>query len=168
VKTDLNDQLHLIYQFFKHEAESKGLNFNVHYGLMNEKAIIKTDSDKLYSVVTNLVKNAIKYSHKGQIDFGYSLIEKNGKSMLQFYVKDTGIGIPIERQQSVFERFVQADLEDRNAYQGSGLGLSIAKAYVEMLEGNIWVDSLEGFGSTFYFTIPYREIKKEVYSMKMN
>lgn len=167
IKTDLNDQLHLIYQFFKHEAESKGLKFYVHYGLVNERAIIKTDQDKLYSIVTNLVKNAIKYSHKGQIDFGYSSLEKNGKSMLQFYVKDTGIGIPVERQQSVFERFVQADLEDRNAYQGSGLGLSIAKAYVEMLEGTIWVDSVEGFGSTFYFTIPYHEIQKEVYSVKM-
>jgi len=168
IKTDLNDQLQLIYQFFKHEAEAKGLKIFVHYGLSNEKAIIKTDVDKFYSITTNLVKNAIKYSHKGQIDFGYSLIEKNGKSMLQFFVKDTGIGIPQERQQSVFERFVQADIEDRNAYQGSGLGLSIAKAYVEMLQGKIWVESEEGFGSSFYFTIPYCEVKKEVHTLKIS
>ena len=168
IKTDLNDQLHLIYQFFRHEAETKRLKLNLHCGLMDEKAIIFTDSDKLYSITTNLVKNAIKYSHKGQIDFGYKLMEKEGESLLQFYVQDTGIGIPKNRQESIFERFIQADIEDRNAYQGSGLGLSIAKAYVEMLDGKIWVDSEEGFGSTFYFTIPYCEVKKEIYALKMN
>lgn len=168
IKTDLNDQLHLIYQFFRHEAETKRLKLNLHCGLMDEKAIIFTDSDKLYSITTNLVKNAIKYSHKGQIDFGYKLMEKEGESLLQFYVQDTGIGIPKNRQESIFERFIQADIEDRNAYQGSGLGLSIAKAYVEMLNGKIWVESDEGFGSTFYFSIPYIQVKKEVYSLNLN
>jgi CheY-like chemotaxis protein len=75
--------------------------------------------------------------------------------LLQFYVKDTGIGIPKNRQEAIFERFIQADIEDKMAYQGAGLGLAITKAYVEMLGGKIWVESEEGIGSTFYFTLPY-------------
>jgi CheY-like chemotaxis protein len=70
-------------------------------------------------------------------------------------VKDTGIGIPKDRQKAIFERFTQADIADVQARQGAGLGLSIAKAYVEMLGGRIWVESEQGKGSTFYFTLPY-------------
>jgi hypothetical protein len=70
-------------------------------------------------------------------------------------VKDTGIGIPTDRKQTIFDRFIRADVLDKNAFQGSGLGLSISKAYVEMLGGQIWVESEVGIGSTFYFTLPY-------------
>jgi CheY-like chemotaxis protein len=70
-------------------------------------------------------------------------------------VKDTGIGIPENRQEAIFERFIQADIADKMAYQGAGLGLSITKAYVEMLGGKIWVKSEVGIGSRFYFTLPY-------------
>jgi len=77
-------------------------------------------------------------------------------------VKDTGIGIPKDRQKAIFDRFIQADIADKHAFQGSGLGLSISKAYVEMLGGEIWVESEEGKGSSFYFTLPYHnEIIKE-------
>ena len=70
------------------------------------------------------------------------------------FVKDTGIGIPKSRQNAIFDRFVQADIADKMAFQGAGLGLSIAKAYVEMIGGKIWVESEEGLGSVFYFTLP--------------
>lgn len=70
-------------------------------------------------------------------------------------MKDTGIGIPKDRQEAIFERFIQADISDKMALQGAGLGLSISKAYVEMLGGKIWLESETGKGSTFYFTIPY-------------
>ena len=80
---------------------------------------------------------------------------KKKADYLEFYVKDTGIGIPKDRQEAVFERFIQADITDKMARQGAGLGLSITKAYVEMLGGKIWVESEEGIGSTFYFTLPY-------------
>ena len=76
-------------------------------------------------------------------------------SRLKFYVEDTGIGIPTERQKAVFERFVQADIEDSDAYAGSGIGLSITKSYVNMLGGEIWLESSAGKGSVFYFTLPY-------------
>jgi len=82
-------------------------------------------------------------------------VETHGRaSLLQFYVKDQGIGIPKERQEAIFERFIQADISDKRAFQGAGLGLSITKAYVEMLGGKIWVESEVGKGSIFYFTLP--------------
>ena len=101
-------------------------------------------------MLTNLVKNAIKYSDSGEIEFGYS---KKG-DVIEFLVRDTGIGVPAERQQAIFERFVQADVADTMARQGVGLGLAISKAYVEMMGGRIWIESNEGEGSSFYFTLP--------------
>ncbi|MCD4681054.1 MAG: response regulator, partial [Bacteroidales bacterium] len=86
---------------------------------------------------------------------------------VEFFVKDTGLGIPKNRQQAIFDRFVQADIEDKAAYEGSGLGLSISKAYVEMLGGEIWVESEEGIGSQFFFTIPYDIGKKDVAESKL-
>jgi signal transduction histidine kinase len=76
---------------------------------------------------------------------------------MEFSVKDTGIGIPENKQQAILERFMQADVSDTRRFEGSGLGLSISKSYVEMLGGKIWLESEEGKGSTFYFTIPERK-----------
>ena len=85
---------------------------------------------------------------------------------MEFFVKDTGIGIPKDRQEAVFERFIHADIMDTKARQGAGLGLSISKAYIEMLGGKIWVESEEGIGSIFYFTLPYNAVLKEKDSTK--
>ena len=151
VESDVNDQIEYIYAFFKPEIEAKGIQFSFHIALPSKEARITTDREKLYAILTNLVKNAIKYTRAGSIDLGYSV---KGK-FLEFYLKDTGVGIPKDRQIAVFERFIQSDITDMMAQQGAGLGLSITKAYVEMLGGRIWVDSEVGQGSTFYFTIPY-------------
>jgi CheY-like chemotaxis protein/anti-sigma regulatory factor (Ser/Thr protein kinase) len=113
--------------------------------------VIITDEEKIYAILTNLIKNAIKFTDKGSVEFG---CEKKG-AVLEFYVKDTGIGIPRNRQEAVFERFVQADINDKRAFQGSGLGLTIAKSYVEILGGTIKLESEEDKGSKFYFSIPY-------------
>lgn len=150
-ESNINEQIDFIYTFFKPEVEGKKIQFSCHKGLPSNEALIKTDREKLYAILTNLVKNAIKYSEKGSIELGYTKKEKH----LEFYVKDTGIGIPDYRQDAIFERFIQADIADKMAQQGAGLGLSISKAYVEMMGGKIWVDSEFGKGSTFYFTIPY-------------
>lgn len=156
-ESDINEQIEYIYTFFKPEAEAKGMNLLVKTSLPSKEAIIKTDREKVFAILTNLVKNAIKYSEKGVIELGYI---KNGET-LQFYVKDTGIGIPKDRQEAIFERFIQADITDKMARQGAGLGLSITKAYVEMLGGKIWVESQEGVGSTFYFTLACNAEPKE-------
>lgn len=150
-ETNINGQIEYIYTFFKPEVEAKGIMFSFSAPLTAKAATITTDREKLYAILTNLVKNAIKYTSKGSIDFGY--VKKD--AYLEFFVKDTGIGIPGNRQEAIFERFVQADIADTMAYQGVGLGLSITKSYVEMQGGKIWVESEEDFGSTFYFTLPY-------------
>jgi len=158
--SNINDQIEYIYNFFQPEVESKRMELIYKNGLSSKDSIIRTDREKIYAILTNLVKNAIKYSDKGTIDFGYELIESENVKHLKFYVKDNGIGIPKERQKAIFERFVQADYSDKRAYQGAGLGLSISKAYVEMLGGRIWVESLPGQGSAFYFTIPYHSLEE--------
>lgn len=149
---NINEQIEYIYTFFKPEVEEKGMILSFNNTLNSKGSIVKTDREKVFAILTNLVKNAIKYSNNGSIELGYH--RKN--DMLEFYVKDTGIGIPKERQEAIFERFIQADIEDEMARQGVGLGLAISKSYVEMLGGNIWVESKEGIGSTFYFTLPYK------------
>jgi CheY-like chemotaxis protein/anti-sigma regulatory factor (Ser/Thr protein kinase) len=119
--------------------------------LPDTEATIRTDQDKLYTILINLVKNSIKYTHEGKIELGYICINDE----IEFFVKDTGIGIAKDRHDSIFDRFVQADLSMTKPYEGAGLGLAITKAYVEMLGGKIRVESKEGYGSVFYFTIPY-------------
>jgi PAS domain S-box-containing protein len=156
-EVNVNELMEYLFSFFKPEAEKKGIQLSVYYGLPNNEAIIAIDREKLDSILTNLVKNAIKYTREGSINFGYEVVKTQFCTSLQFYVKDTGIGIPKERQQAIFDRFVKADIEDKNAMQGSGLGLTISKAYVEMLGGKIWVESETAKGSVFYFGIPCKE-----------
>ncbi len=154
-RSNINEQIEYLYQFFLPEAESKGIVLSFNNALTAKESTLKTDSEKLLAILTNLVKNAIKYTNRGSIEFGYTHEEKDGIELLQFFVKDTGSGIPSDRLEAIFERFIQADIEDKMAIQGAGLGLSISKAYVELLGGTIWVESLENIGSVFYFTIPY-------------
>lgn len=154
---EINDQIDFLYNFFRPEAESKGLELQFHKGLMNARSRIITDKEKIFAILTNLIKNAIKFSVSGIIEFGYSLKDEH----LEFFVKDQGIGIPAEKQQAVFERFVQADNSLTSNYEGAGLGLSISKAYVDMLGGNIRLSSRPGSGTSFCFTIPYTPIAAE-------
>jgi two-component system sensor histidine kinase ChiS len=101
-------------------------------------------------VLVNLVKNAIKFTAEGEIKVG----AKRGNGGIQFWVSDTGIGIPDEEQENIFESFRQVDGSLTRVAQGSGLGLTIARKFVEMHGGHIWVESELGKGSTFRFTIP--------------
>lgn len=153
--TVINDLLDSLYHFFHPEASAKGLQLICKKGISDQNLLIRTDEQKLNSILTNLIKNAIKYTREGSVEFGYNLVSKDRSKMLQFYIMDTGIGIPKERQEAVFNRFEQADIDDRNAYEGFGLGLAIAKNLVEMLGGKIWLESSVASGSTFSFTLPY-------------
>ncbi|MFT5165318.1 MAG: signal transduction histidine kinase/CheY-like chemotaxis protein [Saprospiraceae bacterium] len=154
-ESNINEQIDYIYTFFKPEMDKKKIQFFSKKSLSAKEAIINTDREKVYAILTNLVKNAIKYTTKGSIEFGYNLKTEHQINILEFFVKDTGIGIPKDRQKDIFERFIQSDITDRMALQGAGLGLSISKAFVALLGGDIWVNSEKGKGSTFYFTIPY-------------
>ncbi|MDD2635263.1 MAG: PAS domain S-box protein [Bacteroidales bacterium] len=142
------------YNFFKPEADNKGLNLILEDTAYDKDLIIRTDKTKFNSILMNLIKNAIKYTNSGWIKIGY----KQKEDTLVFCISDSGIGITKDRQGAIFERFIQADIEDRMAYQGSGLGLAITKSYVEILGGNIWLKSEEHKGSSFYFTLPLQEV----------
>jgi CheY-like chemotaxis protein len=159
-EVNVSEQLNYLYSFFKPEAEKKGIILIFKNENPEKDTICKTDADKFSAILTNLIKNAIKYTNKGSIEFGYNIEDGSGFSELKFYIIDTGIGIPKNRQQAIFDRFVQADIEDTQAKQGSGLGLAISKAYAEMMGGKIWLDSEEGKGSTFYFTIKNNHVSK--------
>lgn len=161
----LNEEIDEIMSTIKPEIEAKKLYFKYKpneelYGLP-----IKTDIKKIQIILKNLINNAIKFTDKGGIELevvvnniirSYDETTCESKD-IKFKIKDTGIGIPKHRQEAIFERFIQADIEDKNAYQGSGLGLAISKIYVEMLNGKIWLESEENKGSTFYFTIPFAD-----------
>ncbi|WP_366889131.1 PAS domain-containing sensor histidine kinase [uncultured Aquimarina sp.] len=153
-EVDINEQVTYLYQFFKPEADRKDLQLSISNGLPDNSGLIKTDKEKFNAILTNLVKNALKYTPEGSVSFGYEVQDE----FLQFYVKDTGMGIAKDRQKAIFERFVQADIENNYAIEGAGIGLSIAKAYSEMLGGKIWLESKKDLGSIFYFTIPYTKI----------
>jgi len=166
MESNINEQMEYIYTFFKPEVESKKLEFSLRTTLPAKEAIIKTDREKLYAILTNIVKNAIKYTSAGTIEFGYNLTRAN---TLEFYVKDTGIGIPQNRQDAIFERFIQADISNKYALQGAGLGLAISKSFVKMMGGDIWVESEVGVGSTFYFTLPFQlKMDEEAKSKRSN
>lgn len=150
-KVNINEKIKQIHTFFQKEAKDKGIQLSLKNNLSPEEASIVTDGEKVYAILINLIKNAIKFTDNGSIEIGYE--KKN--DYLEFFIKDTGIGIPKNKQKAIFKRFIQADLTNKMARQGTGLGLSIAKAYVEMLGGKIWVESKPGKGTTFYFTLPY-------------
>jgi PAS domain S-box-containing protein len=156
-ETNINEKIEFTYKFFKPEVEGKGLRFLFKNSLPSIESNINSDNEKVYGILTNLIKNAIKFTYDGSIEFGY---EKKGE-YLEFFVKDTGVGIPENQKELIFERFRQGDDSLSRTYEGNGLGLSICKSYVEMLGGKIWVVSEVGIGSTFYFTLPYNAVSIE-------
>jgi len=160
--TNINEQIEFMTSFFAPEIQKKGLRLVYSKALTTNKAYIETDAEKLYGVLINLMKNAIKHTEKGAIELGYELRSEANPPMLEFFVTDSGNGIPKDRLDIIFDRFMQADISNKTAYQGAGLGLSISKAYVEMLGGTIWVESEHGVGSTFRFTIPYQHAEAEI------
>lgn len=154
---NINECIEELVYFFRPEAEKKGLQLIVDKFLPTTEKYITTDRTKMDSIFTNLIKNAIKFTKSGTINIGY----RKKSSSIEFYIKDTGIGIPTDRQNAVFDRFVQADITDTRVFEGLGLGLSIVKLYVEILGGKIWIESAEGEGSQFSFTIPCVPVEKE-------
>jgi signal transduction histidine kinase len=158
-KIDISQVMQSVYDQFSLDAQKKGIALVLKQHTLSDPAIIVSDQEKLYAILANLVKNAINYTDEGSVEFGCSLVSGEAQDHLRFWVKDTGAGIPADRQAAVFDRFVQADIENRQARQGTGLGLAISRAYVEMLGGTISLESVEHEGSLFYFTIPVDSTK---------
>ncbi len=118
------------------------------------------DPARLNQVLSNLISNGIKFTPSGVVEFGYSIEKDNDESFVRFYVRDTGIGISPEKQKLIFERFRQGEEGTTRPFEGTGLGLTIAKGIVDKMGGKMWVESIVNQGSTFYFTIPYRPVLK--------
>lgn len=119
---------------------------------LDDNLIISTDVSRVQQVLNNLIGNALKFTEKGSVEFGYT-IENN--DTIKFYVKDTGIGIPLNKQKIIFDRFRQSeDNHLTRQFEGAGLGLAICKGILELMGGNLWLESELGVGSTFYFTLP--------------
>ncbi|MFW5887122.1 MAG: sensor histidine kinase [Bacteroidota bacterium] len=150
----INATLTQEYDIFQHllQKEKKSIDFKMK--LLPEDIIIHTDGVRLEQILNNLISNAIKFTQRGVIVFGCELMDKH----IRFFVSDTGIGIKAEQQENIFKRFSKASESDNFLYRGLGLGLFLSRQLVTILGGEIWVESVYGEGSTFYFTIP---LKKE-------
>lgn len=136
--------------FYKSDLETKGLKLNFIKPYGDSPLLIETDEKLLKKIICKLLGNSIKFSDKGEIDLGYEI----NAGLLIIYVRDNGIGIQKEKLEAIFNRFEQADTRLSSPYQGAGLGLSIAKAYVHILGGDIWAESEPGRGSSFYVSFP--------------
>ena len=121
-----------------------------------------TDSRKLKQVLINLLRNALKFTEKGYVEFGITEIKDADNNYFQFYVKDTGIGIDKKNHEAIFNIFRQVDDTHTRKFGGMGLGLSLAKKTIEILGGKIWVESEPSKGSTFYFTLTVQEDKSKI------
>ena len=139
-----------LFLFFEPEARRKGIELLIEKNEVSNSGYFYSDSYKLNSIITNLIKNALKFTLEGHVKIGYSINDE----MFSFYVSDTGIGIEKEKHAAVFNHFVQADSTISSRFEGSGLGLSICREYARMLNGDIRLESEPGKGSTFFVQIP--------------
>jgi len=151
----LNELLSELYLFFDNNTNSK-INIHLRTSLPNHLSEIEIDDVRLKQVLTNLISNALKFTKEGFVEFGYSL----KGDVLQFFVKDSGVGFSKDKLQIIFERFRQADEDTTRHYGGAGLGLAISKNLVELMGGAIWAESEIGKGTVFYFNIPYLSVNK--------
>jgi PAS domain S-box-containing protein len=148
--TDIPELLGDILKFFSREADEKGISLTSHIQLKSDEYLFETDKTILAQIITNLIKNALKFTEEnGCIELG---CKPAGASNIRLYVKDTGSGIRKELHEKIFDRFRQGDISYK--HEGVGLGLSISKAYVEMLGGEIGLYSSPGKGSVFFVNLP--------------
>lgn len=154
----LHELMMEVYESFFNDIKRRGL-FNLKLylkeGISDEDVMVLTDAHRLKQILINLVGNAVKFTERGFVEFGY---EQKDDQFLNFYVKDTGIGLPKGKEDDIFDRFSKFNNDKQRLYGGTGIGLSIAKHLVELLGGEIWVESEPLVGTTFYFTLPYHRL----------
>lgn len=153
----INDLFDELSDIFEDVNYKKNLDFVKMKFIKNEDKKIVCDYMRLKQVLFNVISNSIKFTDKGYINISY----QESDSSIIFKIEDSGIGIPKDKIQFVFDRFWQCDSTSTKKYKGTGLGLSISKSIVEMFNGQIWVESTLGKGSTFFIKIPLEEIKSE-------
>jgi len=149
-EVNLSRMLQRVYDRFRPAADEKKILLRYDARMDEKEIIINTDGYKLFQSLTNLLSNAVKFTLAGKVEFGFRIKE----GMIEFYVSDTGIGIGLEHQPNIFKPFYQSESSSTKRHEGTGLGLPIAKAYIELLGGDIWFNSEPGEGSVFCFNIP--------------
>ncbi len=157
---NLDNLMFEVYTFFneiKFKQEKEHINIRLLNLNDDESNVLYTDSQRLRQVLVNLIGNALKFTERGSVEFGYIINEE--KSNIEFFVRDTGIGIPKDKQDIIFDRFRQVQEGSTRKYGGTGIGLYITKHIVELLGGNIWFESEMGEGTSFHFTLPYHETR---------
>ncbi|NJM14772.1 MAG: hypothetical protein HC896_04820, partial [Bacteroidales bacterium] len=145
----LNEMLEGILMFFSNNHKSSSVNLVLDKGSRHE-LLVNTDAVRLKQILSNLLSNALKFTESGTIKFGYSINDDT----FTFFVQDTGKGIPYNKQENIFERFVQNDrdvVKPKRQRPGAG---AISRGLIELLGGEIWVESTPGLGSSFYFSLP--------------
>ena len=130
----------------------KDVTIKVVKGETRQRIYQHLDELRLSQIFSNLIGNALKFTEKGEIRYGYKVTQSSNRYGITFFVSDTGVGIPVEKQQEIFKPFVQVWSDDMPKVQGAGLGLAICARLTEIMKGRIWVESARGKGSTFYFT----------------
>lgn len=156
------DEIYNDYKEFN-DFKNQTLVLDINKQYDDRNVYIQTDPWRLKQIVCNLIDNSIKFTNTGKIEFGYRILEVKPKRTLEFYVKDTGIGISKDQQKHIYEVFRKIEDNHADYSEGTGIGLSICKKLVEGLEGNLWVESTPGKGSIFYFTLPFIEATKFAY-----
>jgi CheY-like chemotaxis protein len=154
----LHQVLEDVYNVFTDEMRRRGvsnLKLYLKKGIADERIQILADATRLKKVLNNLVGNAIKFTEKGYVEFGYTL---DSDHFIQFYVKDTGIGLPAGKEEEIFNRFSKFSNNEDKLYGGTGIGLTIARHLVKHMGGDIWVEPQPTPGTTFFFTIPFQKI----------
>ncbi|MDM8159537.1 response regulator [Labilibaculum sp. K2S] len=145
------------------------IELKMHADFGNIDPILNSDQNRIKQVLLNLLKNALKFTHSGSVEFGCHESIQNQIPMLKFYVTDSGIGIPPDKQELIFEVFRQVDESKTRIYGGTGLGLTICKRLINLLGGEIWVESEIEKGASFFFTIPdYVDDAKQIHTNGTN
>ena len=137
--------------------EKPHLEIRITKGNFDPQFMIYSDPERIYQIMTHLLNNALKFTEKGFIELGYSNLNNN---KIEFFVKDSGIGIPFDQQEIIFRKFGKSGNINTNKNRGTGLGLALSKKLVELLNGEIKVESEEGTGSTFSFQLPIEKEQK--------
>lgn len=160
ISFSLNNLLRQMYAELRPETLKKNLNLTYHLGVADNLSRIRFDDQKLKAILTNLLENAIKYTDRGTIDFGYEI----SGSTVELFIRDTGRGISPDYQKVILDRFRVLEDPYTRKFEGHGLGLPISKAYTELLGGKIHVNSQVNVGSEFIFTIPYLPVSETIQS----
>ncbi len=148
-EVNLDKTIDYLFKLFANIAKEKGLELKTRIISTDSQTTILTDETKLNQILINLIGNAVKFTKSGNITFGYDVLPNE----IRFFVEDTGVGISPAQQMHIFERFYQGDTRISRNYEGAGLGLAICKGFIDLLGGEIGVNSKEGIGSEFYFTL---------------